>query len=167
MSRNERYTKANINSAGLNGGELLITDMKDFTDQGGRLVSAFENLRVGHWVMLSGPHPNSSTADPKFVLMWYQVVSVEDARSDMIGYDANYPQKLITVRGAQWPWEPKSGSGEKHLPSNDLSVAICKGAVAVHTKSMRLEGQGSAFGVSTGFGNSGNPSTTPPAWSLH
>ena len=170
MGMGERAVRARVVSTGLNGGELLLTDFNDAVDAGGKKLNAFDQLKSGQWLMLCGPHPNSSTAEPRFVLLWYQVISADAVPSDMIGYDSSKPQRVVTVRGAEWPWQPPAAptSATDPVVSNNLCVAICKGAVAVHTKSMRLEGQGSAYGTSgVGFGNSGNPTTTPPPYVLH
>ncbi len=78
MAENERDVKASVISTGLNGGELLLTDWGDNTKQ-----SAFSGLKIGQWIMLCGPHPNSNystsspSGEPRFVLNWYQVLSVD------------------------------------------------------------------------------------------
>jgi hypothetical protein len=79
--------------------------------------------------MLCGPHPISSNSDPRFVLNWYQVLAIdkEDLPDD---------QRIVAVRGPQWPWQPSTNYSSL---SNDLCVGICRGAVAVHTKTVRLE----------------------------
>lgn len=160
MAQNERAVKANVLSTGLNGGELLLSDWGDVTDPTNNKLSAFEHLRSGQWIMLCGPHPNSSVSEPRMSLNWYQVISIEPATSAMYGYDSatgGKTQRAVSVRGAQWPWQPSSGSNSA---GNDLCVAICKGAVAVHTKSIRLES-----GVSdTTFNNAGGPNTTQNPW---
>lgn len=161
MNQNERAVRASVVSTGLNGGELLLTDYGDYRDASNtQKLNAFDHLKLGHWVMLCGPHPNSSTSEPRFVLNWYQVISVEQPPTGTPGLDTSKNQRLVTVRGAEWPWQPTTLAT---APANDLSVAICKGAVAVHTKSMRLQTERDG----TGFGSSGNSTTTPPPWSLH
>ena len=85
---------------------------------------------------------------------------------------------MVSLRGPEWPWQPSTVATNV---SNDLCVAICKGAVAVHSKTMRLEGRASAFSLSIGgsanadggggygygdgggFGSGGNSGTTPPS----
>jgi Tfp pilus assembly protein PilV len=176
MGASERVVKANVVSTGLNGGELLLTDWGDFYDMSGvKKSNAFDRLKTGQWVMLCGPHPNSSASEPRFALNWYQVVSVEAAQSGMYGYDQNYTQRLVTLRGSQWPWQPidPTNAVGAASPSNALCVGICPGAVAVHTKTMRLEGR-SAFSVSGGgsggsggdFGAAGNPSMSPSPYTF-
>ncbi len=177
MSANERAVKAAVVSTGLNGGELLLTDNEDFYDASGvPKLNAFEHLKSGHWIMLCGPHPNSSTAEPRFVMNWYQVIAIE---SDATIITDRTKQRLVTVRGPDWPWQPATSLSDTTNISNNVCVAICKGAVAVHTKSMRLEGRGSAFSLSSGgaanggaggdggFGSSGNPGNSPPPYTLH
>jgi Tfp pilus assembly protein PilV len=141
----ERGVKATVLSSGLNGGELLLEKLNN--DQ--ITESPFSQLKTGNWIMLCGPHPNSSDAAPRFVLNWYQVLSIE-------GKDEGELQRLVTVRGPQWPWEPPGPTAPNDHLSKNLCVAICKGVVAVHTKSLRLENpRGGAFG-------SGMSLVTPP-----
>jgi hypothetical protein len=93
-------------------------------------------------------------------LNWYQVISIEgrDTRLNDDGTDSPPPpasdpeRRLVTVRGPQWPWEPNGPA------ANNLCVAICRGAVAVHTKTMRLE-NGRTSPVT--FGESGSITETP------
>ncbi len=151
--------QASVVSSGLNGGELLLTDFGDYYDAAGtRKFNAFDNLRTGQWIMLCGPHPasnvdtstNPPTGEPRFVLNWYQVLSIDTEGTGIKNFDPTI-NRVVALRGPQWPWVP-SGTA-----SDDLCVAICKGAVAVHTKTMRLE---SASGsTAPAFGSSGNPTT--------
>jgi hypothetical protein len=158
MSRNERAVKASIISTGLNGGEILLDAMTDNIPG-----SPFENLKTGQWIMLCGPHPNSTTSEPRFALNWYQVLSIEgrESRLNNQGTDAPPPsatdpeRRLIAVRGPQWPWQPATGV------ANNLCVGILNGAVAVHTKTMRLESPRSS---PVKFGSSGSHTTTPNPW---
>src|SRR4029078_2799992 len=91
---NERMVGAKIISTGMNGGEILLSELivngkPDIVDGGGRKVSPFEHLKSGQWIMLCGPHPNSTFdtpkppagGEPRFVLNWYQVVSIEGRES--------------------------------------------------------------------------------------
>jgi hypothetical protein len=156
----ERMVGAKILSTGMNGGELLLTDMGDVTDVNKKNVSPFDQLKAGQWIMLCGPHPNSnvvvssttSIGEPRFVLNWYQVLSIEgkDSRLNYDGTDNPPPpasdpdRRLITVRGPEWPWQPRSSyisgpNSDTAKLSDDLCVGIFRGAVAVHTKTMRLE----------------------------
>jgi hypothetical protein len=137
----ERVVGASIISSGLSGGEILLTEIADNT------TSPFESLKKGEWIMLCGPHPNTTATTPRFVMNWYQVLSIEgaDQKLDQYGQPSSnpseLPRRLIAVRGPQWPWQPtyNAGYGSAGI-SNDLCVGICRGAVAVHTKTMRLEG---------------------------
>jgi Tfp pilus assembly protein PilV len=167
MGANERAVRASVFSTGLNGGELLLTDMNDVTDANGKFVSAFDQLKTGQWIMLCGPHPNSNvnnsttppTGDPKFALNWYQVLSIDKEGTGVTSFDPN-TQRIVAVRGAQWPWQPAQYITTKTDLANDLCVAICKGAVAVHTKSIRLES-----GISeVTFNNAGGSTTTQPPY---
>lgn len=173
-SSNERTVGAKIISTGQSGGQLLLTaivnaaGVGDVTDSTGKTISPFDQLKVGQWIMLCGPHPNSSTAEPKFVLNWYQVLSVEGTEKKLNYYGTdNNPtpsatdpdRRLVTVRGAQWPWQPTVYPAPSGL-SDDLCVGIVKGAVAVHSKTIRLESlSGSSFGSGmTTFTPAGIPS---------
>ena len=80
--------------------------------------------------MLCGPHPNSRRCEPRFVLNWYQVLSIEAKGLQMVPDSIGKTAAVVTVRGPQWPWQP----GEYQRLSNNLCVAICRGAVAVHRK---------------------------------
>ncbi len=155
----ERMVSAKIISTGTSGGQLLLADMGDIKDSNSKNVSPFDQLKVGQWIMLCGPHPNSSVSEPKFVLNWYQVLSVEGTNTKLNSYGTDTPapaaaepdRRLITVRGTQWPWQPSASTGYAVAPttiSDDLCVGIVKGAVAVHSKTIRLEsGAGSSFGT--------------------
>jgi len=171
MSRNERAVKTSVLSTGLNGGELLLADWipVDVVDSSNKSVSAFEQLKTGQWIMLCGPHPNSSISEPRFAMNWYQVMSIEgsEERLNSVGTTspappANDPERrLVTVRGPQWPWQP---SPDPTNAANDLCVAICRGAVAVHSKTLRLE---SPVGSTVqSFGSAGNPKTDQPPYTF-
>jgi hypothetical protein len=149
VGEGERAVKAQVVSTGLNGGELLLTDLGDNQKR-----SAFDGLRTSQWIMLCGPHPNSTASEPRFSLNWYQVITV-----DREGVDGNLPptQRLVTVRGPEWPWRPGDAT------SNDLCVAICRGAVAVHSKTIRLENTRGSGGQ-VAFGDGGNPSLSRRPW---
>jgi hypothetical protein len=169
----ERMVGAKIISTGTSGGQLLLSaitnssGVTDITDANGKSISPFDQLKVGQWIMLCGPHPNSSTSEPRFVLNWYQVLSIEGANTRLNTYGTDTPapaatepdRRLITVRGTQWPWQPSTSTGYAASPatvSDDLCVGIFKGAVAVHSKTMRLESlAGGSFG-------SGMTPFTPP-----
>jgi hypothetical protein len=150
----ERAVSASILSTGMNGGELLLTDMKDIVDSNNRTLNPFDNLKAGQWIMLCGPHPNSryepadpSKSEPRFVLNWYQVQSIDKTGSGLQNFDPN-TQRVVAVRGPQWPWQPSTSA---YTPtsniSNDLCVGIFRGAVAVHAKTVRLESPlGGSFG---------------------
>jgi hypothetical protein len=162
MSQNERAVLASVVSTGLNGGELLLTDWGSLVDTKGNKLNAFDNLKANQWIMLCGPHPNSSASDPKLALNWYQIISIEQPPTTMWGYNGSYQQRVVTLRGPEWPWQPSTVAGNI---SNSLCAGIFKGAVAVNSKTMRLEsGSGLAsgggavsFGSSAGSGSTGQP----------
>jgi hypothetical protein len=158
VSSTERSVGATILSSGMNGGELLLSDMNDVKDANTppQPLPAFDNLKVGNWIMLCGPHPNSTTEEPRFVLNWYQVLSVDGKgrRLNNQGTDNPPPassepeRRVVTVRGPQWPWAAAATPYNRTASiSNDLCVGIFRGAVAVHAKTVRLESsRGGAFG---------------------
>lgn len=152
---NERAVSAKILSTGLNGGELLLEQILRNNNSIDNInESPFAGLKQGQWIMLCGPHPNSSDSEPRFVLQWYQVISIDTEGNGIAGFDPT-KHRVVSVRGPQWPWQPAGNLSYSAL-SNDLCVAICRGAVAVHSKTIRLE---SPLGGSYGTGRS---VITPP-----
>ena len=88
-------------------------------------------------------------------MQWYKVQTIEDSgvhningtnvtlsRSDDPDPDDDNVNEtvLVSLRGPDWPWKPGTNL------ANDLRVGIIPGAVAVHTKTMRLE-SGSDWGL--------------------
>ncbi len=136
-SSHERMVNAKIVSTGMSGGELLLTDLKDVTNSGGQNVSPFDQLKVGQWIMLCGPHPNITSTEPRFVLNWYQVLSIDKEGTGLPNFDATR-QRVVALRGPEWPWQPATTLTAADL-SNDLCVGIFRGAVAVHSKTLRLQ----------------------------
>jgi hypothetical protein len=71
-------------------------------------------------------------------------------------------QRVVAVRGPQWPWQPANSLTNNNNISNNLCAAICRGAVAVHTKTLRLEGaSGSLWGISSPTTAEQQPPYTP------
>jgi hypothetical protein len=135
----ERAVSAKILSTSLNGGELLLQSLLLNGDPtkpvDGMPEDPFKNLKTGEWLMMCGPHPNSTLGEPRFVMKWYQVMSI-----DQQGLPKT--QRAVTVRGPEWPWKPAANPGYSDgALSNDLCAAIFRGAVAVHTKTIKLEGE--------------------------
>jgi hypothetical protein len=165
MGDQERAVRARIVSTGLNGGELLLEDLRD--NVAGK--SPFEGLKAGQWIMLCGPHPNSTViqagnalvGEPRFSLGWYQVLSIDAERAAGLITDPA-TQRVVAVRGPQWPWQPANSLTNNNNISNNLCAAICRGAVAVHTKTLRLEGaSGSLWGISSPTTAEQQPPYTP------
>jgi hypothetical protein len=154
--QSERSVGAKIISTSQNGGEVLLWDFQDNPSEG-----AFTNLKVGQWIMLCGPHPSSNDQSPKFSLSWYKVLTIESEASSVITDPVH--QRLVTLRGGAWPWQPRLSypsaqqSSDVAKLSDDLCVGIFKGAVAVHTRTLRLENLNSAglfpVGMSGGVSN--------------
>jgi hypothetical protein len=149
---NERTVAASVVSTGLNGGEVLLRNVGD------NATNPFEQLRKGEWMMLCGPHPTSTVTQPRFFLNWYQVLSIENERSDIINDPTT--ERLVAVRGPEWPWQP-AASGDLRdyydLP-NSVCGGIFRGAVAVHTRTMRLESARGGAGMALSPG----PTVPPP-----
>jgi hypothetical protein len=154
----ERAVGAKILSTGTNGGEVLLTQLYAGNSPVDSLTaSPFDNLKAGQWIMLCGPHPNSSATEPRFVLNWYQVLSIDKVGAGVQNFNPSR-QRVVAVRGPEWPWQPRLSypsaqqNSNAALLSDDLCAGIFKGAVAVHTKTLRLESPaGGAFGSGTSF----------------
>jgi hypothetical protein len=109
-------------------------------------------LKSGNWIAVCGPHPSSSDTEPRFVLAWYQVMSIDEEGNGITGFDP-ITERVVTLRGPEWPWLPSTVAN--HL-SNNLCVCIVRNAVAVHTRTLRLEGRRSTtFGGGGGGGGGG------------
>jgi hypothetical protein len=147
-SPSESLINAAVKSSGPSGGELLLSEPVG--------TSALDNLRAGRWIMLCGPAPNSTPIPlppgtppgtlikPHLFFAWYlvQAVDTEIATADK---QPNTPQRYVTLRGPEWPWQPAATTGANALP-NDLCVGIFPSAVAVHTKTLRLDSGGGKVG---------------------
>jgi hypothetical protein len=152
LINNERSVNAKIISTGLSGGEVLLTRVTPGTSAAP--VEPEENpfniLKEGHWVMLCGPHPASSDRRPMMVARWYRVLSIEgnDTRLNDQGNESPPPpatdpeRRLVALRGPQWPWQPAADLADANELSNRLYLCIPTGAVAVHAKTIRIEGTG-------------------------
>lgn len=154
--QSERLVKARVVSTGPGGGELLLEKRTAEKTYGPLAdLSPFEDLREGQYVMVVGPHPLSGVNGPMLVLRWYRVVSIEDEGRPALGGSGQVQlgvtgagatqsdRVLVGLRGPDWPWQPAADLELGTVPptnrANDLRVAIVPGAVAVHTKTMRLE----------------------------
>lgn len=153
VAAEERMAAARIVSTGLSGGEILL--QRHPRDPASITESPFKNLKTGRWIVLCGPHPSSTDARPLFVARWYKVLSIEKETNGIITDPAN--QRLITVRGPQWPWQP---STDPNNLSNNLCVGIIPGAVAVHAKTVQIEGDSVWNGGADGLSSS----PTKPQW---
>jgi hypothetical protein len=145
----ERMVSAKIVSTGLSGGEILL--QRHANDPATVTESPFQTLKSGQWIMLCGPHPQSADTRPLFVARWYKVLSIEKETNGVITDPTN--QRLVTVRGPQWPWQPANSLTDNTL-SNSLCVGIIPGAVAVHAKTVQIEGQSVWSGGAAGLNSS-------------
>lgn len=125
IASSERLVAGRVVSTGTGGGEILLTKLNR---DGG---DPFEELRQGQWVMVSGPHPNSTAGEPLFFTQWYRVLAIDDEQRGPIQNAS--AQRLVGLRGPDWPWDANAR----------VRVGLFPGAVAVHTKTMRLESFGS------------------------
>jgi hypothetical protein len=126
----ERLTTAKIVSTGLNGGEILIQK-----ESGDTAADPFGALKVGRWMLVCGPSPNSSSERPQFVARWYNVLSISDEVNGVLTDSTT--QRLVSLRGPQWPWQPAADLTTAAL-SNSLCGVIVPNVVAVHSKTIKL-----------------------------
>jgi hypothetical protein len=166
-ARNERLVNARIVSTGLNGGELLLHHLNGNAPgtKDGITESPFSQLKAGQWIMLCGPHPNSTTSEPRFVMNWYQVLSIDAEGTNVTGFNPT-ADRIVAVRGPEWPWQPASSITSTDL-SNQLCVGIVRGAVAVHTKTLRLNSLTSGGGAGGGMTIVTPPGSTDPKWGVY
>jgi hypothetical protein len=136
ISAGELMVSSSVKTTGLAGGEMLLTANVPGTDP-------FNKLKSGEWLMICGPHPQSTDLRPMFFAQWYRVLSV-DKNIDSTDKATPWPsgnakaQRYVSLRGPQWPWQP-----DMYTPtslSNQLCAVVTPGAVAVHKKTVRLEG---------------------------
>ncbi len=125
LDTEEKLVTASVVTSGTGGGELLLNPGNVTVDQ-----DYYKELKNGLWVMVTGPHPNSTSTRPMLFSQWYRVLAVNDRQEAPIT-NAN-TQRLVGLRGPDWPW--KSGT--------TVSVGLFPGAVAVHTKTIRLDNRG-------------------------
>ena len=172
LAANERAVHAKIVSSGLNGGEVLLEKYGNDSME----ESPFVNLKVGNWVYLCGPHPSSTDVRPMMTARWYQVLAIEGKTERLNSIGTTSPvaaagdpeRRLVALRGPEWPWQPATNAAGiaqldnySHL-SNSLYVCIPSGAVAVHAKTIRLEGDSTWSGGAGGFGVAAPVGTLPP-----
>ena len=112
-------------------------EVKSLTDSfgGGELElhsgdpNELKNIRPGEWLLLYGQDPNtgSATGVPiRWFSQWYRILAVDEED------DETPEQRLVSVKGPDWPWTAGT-------PMN-THVGLFQGAVAVFTRSMKLEG---------------------------
>lgn len=144
LRESERAVGASIVSTGLNGGEVRLTRYPTPASSGDvePISSPFDVLNEGRWILLCGPHPNSTPERPNMVARWYRVLSIEDeSNPGLIDDPAN--QRLVSLRGPQWPWQPEpyENWGDYAYLSNSLYACIPDGVVAVHSRTIHLQGR--------------------------
>lgn len=134
----ELLVSGSIISTGTGGGEILLDATSSPSGFQDLATTAFkDDLRPGQWVMVSGPHPNSTRDEPLFFTQWYRVLVIDDEPDDSTVGPTTFNnadlQRRIGLRGPDWPWA---------TPGTPVRVGLFPGAVAVHTKTMRLESFG-------------------------
>jgi len=134
LRNRERIVKAKIVSTGPSGGEVLIEAMNT------SVANPFQFLRAGQWVMLCGPTPIMEAiptpADAQFAAKWYQVQAIDEDGAGITSFNPT-TMRLLSLRGPEWAWQPQGAIAT--ALSNNLCVGIFPGAVAVHTKTLRLQ----------------------------
>ncbi|QDU58267.1 type IV pilus modification PilV family protein [Aeoliella mucimassa] len=128
LQLSERLVAGRVVSTGTGGGELLLTQLRSDAAQ---TTEPFAELKAGQWIMVSGPHPSSTPAEPLFFTQWYKVLAVDDTPTGN-GFTDSNRQRLVGLRGPDWPWAAGA----------EIRVGLFPGAVAVHTKTMRIESLG-------------------------
>jgi len=164
VQKNERTAQAKILTTGLSGGEILLTRNTPTDVQASYEPdeSPFDNLKTGNWIMLCGPHPNSTKNRPLMVSHWYRVLAIEgkgkklDANGAITNDTTQPDRRVVSLRGPEWPWQPWQTGASSHL-SDYLYVCIPSGAVAVHAKTIRLEGNSVFGGGANGVGSAPPP----------
>jgi len=144
---NERVVIGRVLSTSSGGGEILLeqlptTSMTLKRDHLRENDTYFDDVKSGQWLMLSGPHPSSTPQRPMFFSRWYRIVAVEgkhqqlnaDGSVNSNSSDEDPENCLVTLRGPAWPWAANAPL------SQDLRVGIFSSAVAVHSRTMQLEG---------------------------
>lgn len=143
IMRAERWARASALLKGLSGGEVqLFQDQpnKDPISKADPKDRPWKNLKVGTYVFLFGPHPASTPQRPQLFAQWYRVVSVNDS----LDMESNVGP-AVGLRGPDWPWNGESNVNETTTAAapnalhEDLRMIIFDGAVAVHTRTLRLD----------------------------
>jgi hypothetical protein len=133
---NERQVIAHVLSSGPDGGEVRLTADDDPRELNG--------MRTGEWVLMFGQYPLDESLSPvqrRWFMEWYQIVAMD------LGYDdaptgVAEGTRIVSLKGPRWPYSTKDvirmASG--NVPASLLPrVGLVKGAISVHTKTMRLE----------------------------
>jgi hypothetical protein len=133
LQTEERLVRGKVVATGTSGGELRLEQVA----RDGNNDSPFKNLKEGQWVMVTGPHPNSTDLRPMLYSQWYRVVSINDRAEPPITNAET--QRLVGLRGPDWPWQGGQPD-DRNTPT--VAVGLFPGAVAVHTKTIRLDNRG-------------------------
>ncbi|MCA9239433.1 MAG: hypothetical protein KDA37_04505 [Planctomycetales bacterium] len=143
IMRAERWARASVLLQGLSGGEVQLfqdNPNKDPISAADPKDRPWKSLRAGAYVFLFGPQPGSTAQRPLLFAQWYRVVSVNESK-DM---ESNVGP-AVGLRGPDWPWGGESAVNETTTAdppaalNEDLRMIIFDGAVAVHTRTLRLD----------------------------
>lgn len=145
LTEGERVARGRILSRSSGGGEIMLERL--LGDGFPPDQKIFVDVKPGQWLMLSGPHPSSTPQRPMFFSRWYRVVAVEgkhqqlnaDGSVNSSPRSSDPERRLVTLRGPAWPWDQATEVSNDALLSNDLRIGIFPSAVAVHSRTMRLE----------------------------
>jgi hypothetical protein len=146
LTEGERVARGRVLSRSSGGGEIILERLAGDGFQPDQKI--FVDVKPGQWLMLSGPHPSSPVQRPMFFSRWYRVVAVEgkhkqlnaDGSVNLTPSNGDPERRLLTLRGPAWLWDQATDMNDDTLLSNDLRVGIFPSAVAVHSRTMRLEG---------------------------
>ncbi len=145
LTEGERVARGRILSRSSGGGEIILERLAGDGFPPDQKI--FVDVKPGQWLMLSGPHPSSPLQRPMFFSRWYRVLAVEgkntqlnaDGSVNLSPSNRDPERRLVTLRGPAWLWDQATDMDDNTLLSNDLRVGIFPSAVAVHSRTMRLE----------------------------
>jgi len=146
LTEGERVARGRVLSRSSGGGEIILERLAGDGFPPDQKI--FVDVKPGQWLMLSGPHPSSPLQRPMFFSRWYRVLAVEgkhtqlnaDGSVNLSPSNRDPERRLVTLRGPAWLWNQATDMDDNTLLSNDLRVGIFPSAVAVHSRTMGLEG---------------------------
>lgn len=140
IARAERMCRASVVTSGTSGGEVQL-----FTNPGSKDLilgneptddPEWKHLKVGSYVFLFGPRPTGDATRPALFGQWYRTVAIDESTSGQPDTSAG---PTVALRGPDWPWPGGTPHADPTDLRDDLKMLIIDGAVAVHTRTMRLD----------------------------